>query len=160
PLWLRRRAHSPACPICAQSVHSTRSPKLKLRHYQHQAPLRSALTLGSEYGFALGGGRMASLFAQGLIGEGGDNAVRGGLRVYFGQHDKSLLDRNRQDDPDDWDDFELNVAAGQILAAVYLGQYAYGTTPPGTTTPGTTTPGPTTTGGTSTCTLGPPVCPL
>jgi hypothetical protein len=39
PLWLRRRAHSPACPICAQSVHSTRSPKFKLRHYQHQAPL-------------------------------------------------------------------------------------------------------------------------
>src|SRR5262245_23323478 len=33
PLWLRRRAHSPACPICAQSAHSTRWLKFKLRHY-------------------------------------------------------------------------------------------------------------------------------
>ena len=62
---------------------------------------RNALTLGGEYGFALGGGRMASLFAQGVIGEGGNNAVLGGLRIYFGQHDKTLIERNRQDDPDD-----------------------------------------------------------
>src|SRR5262249_49557356 len=33
PLWLRRRAHSPACPICAQSVHSTSWLRFKLRHY-------------------------------------------------------------------------------------------------------------------------------
>jgi hypothetical protein len=57
------------------------------------------LTLGSEYGFALGGGRMAALFAEGWIGEGGLNAVLGGLRVYFGQRDKTLIDRHRQDDP-------------------------------------------------------------
>jgi len=62
---------------------------------------RHGLTLGSEYGFALGGGRMAALFAQGLIGEGGNNGVLGGLRIYFGQHDKTLIDRNRQDDPED-----------------------------------------------------------
>jgi hypothetical protein len=29
----------------------------------------------------------------------GSNAVLAGLRVYFGQHDKTLIDRNRQDDP-------------------------------------------------------------
>jgi hypothetical protein len=57
------------------------------------------LTLGGEYGFALGGGRMAALFAEGWIGEGGHNAVLGGLRVYFGQRDKTLIDRHRQDDP-------------------------------------------------------------
>jgi hypothetical protein len=57
------------------------------------------LTLGSEYGFALGGGRMASLFANGWIGEGGGNGARAGLPIYFGQHDKSLIDRHRQDDP-------------------------------------------------------------
>jgi hypothetical protein len=57
------------------------------------------LTLGTEHGFALGGGRMAALFAQGLIGEGGHNAVVAGLRVYFGQRDKTLIDRNRQRDP-------------------------------------------------------------
>jgi hypothetical protein len=57
------------------------------------------VTLGSEYGFALGGGRMAALFTEGLIGERGNNAVLGGVRIYFGQHDKTLIDRHRQDDP-------------------------------------------------------------
>jgi hypothetical protein len=60
------------------------------------------LTLGGEYGFALGGGRMASLFADGWIGEGGDNGVLAGLRIYFGQSDKSLMDRHRQDDPSEY----------------------------------------------------------
>jgi hypothetical protein len=60
---------------------------------------RSGLTLGSEYGFALGGGQMASLFVDALFAEGGNNAVLGGVRFYFGQHDKTLLDRHRQDDP-------------------------------------------------------------
>jgi hypothetical protein len=59
------------------------------------------LSLGGEYGFALGGGRMASLFAAALFAEGGNNAVLGGLRFYFGQHDKTLIDRHRQDDPYD-----------------------------------------------------------
>ncbi len=45
--------------------------------------------------------RSAALFARGLIGEGGNNAVLGGLRFYFGQRDKTLIDRNRQDDPVD-----------------------------------------------------------
>ena len=57
------------------------------------------LTLGSEYGFALGGGRMASLFADGWIGERSNNGALVGLRMYFGQRDKSLMDRHRQDDP-------------------------------------------------------------
>jgi hypothetical protein len=60
---------------------------------------RNGLTLGSEYGFALGGGRMASLFVDALFAEGGNNAVLGGVRFYFGQRDKTLIDRNRQDDP-------------------------------------------------------------
>jgi hypothetical protein len=60
---------------------------------------RNGLTLGSEYGFALGGGRMASLFVDALFAEGGTNAVLGGVRFYFGQRDKTLIDRNRQDDP-------------------------------------------------------------
>jgi len=87
---------------------------------------RSGLTLGSEYGFALGGGRMASLFAQGLIGEGGNNAVRGGLRVYFGQHDKALIDRNRQDDPENYGNLD---AFGRLLndEQQVLGPLAAGT---------------------------------
>jgi hypothetical protein len=68
---------------------------------------RNGLTVGSEYGFALGGGRMASLFAAGLLAEGRNNAVRGGVRFYFGQRDKTLIDRHRQDDPEAFDDNEL-----------------------------------------------------
>jgi len=132
---------------------------------------RNALTLGSEYGFALGGGRMAALFAQGVIAGGGKNAVLGGLRVYFGQHDKTLIERNRQDDPDHGG--ALDAAAFQFLEAAYQTQTeifpvvtAGGQVlPPGTPTPigatqPATTPSTTTGGGTSTCTLGPPVCPL
>jgi hypothetical protein len=62
---------------------------------------RHALALGSEHGFALGGGRMASLFAAALFAEGGNKAALAGLRFYFGQHDKTLIDRHRQDDPFD-----------------------------------------------------------
>jgi hypothetical protein len=62
---------------------------------------RNGLTLGSEYGFALGGGRMASLFVDALFAEDGNNAVLGGVRTYFGQRDKTLIDRHRQDDPAD-----------------------------------------------------------
>jgi hypothetical protein len=54
---------------------------------------------GAEYGLPLGGGRMASLFAEGLIGERGFQAILGGIRIYFGERGKSLIDRHRQDDP-------------------------------------------------------------
>jgi hypothetical protein len=78
---------------------------------------RNGLTLGSEYGFALGGGRMVSLFAEGLLAEGGNNVVLAGLRVYFGQREKSLIDRNRQDDPADDDLSGIGSAIKQALAA-------------------------------------------
>jgi hypothetical protein len=57
------------------------------------------LSLGGEHGFALGGGRMAALFAEGAAGEHGLYSARAGIRFYFGEHDKSLIDRHRQDDP-------------------------------------------------------------
>jgi len=60
---------------------------------------RNALSLGTEYGFALGGGRMGALFAEGRIGEAGSNGIFGGLKIYFGQRDKTLIRRNREDDP-------------------------------------------------------------
>jgi hypothetical protein len=56
------------------------------------------LNLGGEYGIPLGGGRMAALFAEGWIGEGGDNGAFVGLRIYFGQQDKTLIRRHREDD--------------------------------------------------------------
>ena len=45
---------------------------------------------------------MASAFVEGRIGEGDFHGVWGGLRVYFGQKDKPLIDRHRQDDPTVW----------------------------------------------------------
>jgi hypothetical protein len=77
---------------------------------------RHGLTLGGEYGFALGGGRMASLFAAAVFAEGGNNAVLGGLRFYFGQHDKTLIDRHRQDDP--FDAFLQFLSGGGYSPAV------------------------------------------
>lgn len=60
---------------------------------------RNALSLGGEWGFGFGGGRMGALFAEGRIGEAGNNGVWGGLKVYFGQREKSLIRRHREDDP-------------------------------------------------------------
>ena len=73
---------------------------------------RNALTLDGEYGFALGGGRMASLFVDASLAEGGNKAVLGGVRFYFGQRDKTLIARHRQDDPVDfsWLPPEINSA--------------------------------------------------
>jgi hypothetical protein len=86
--------------------------KLSIGHFYGFA--RSGLTLGAEQGFALGGGRMASVFARAVVAEGGDNAALVGLRIYFGQHDKTLMARNRQDDPDP--DVCGNVGGRQISA--------------------------------------------
>ena len=61
---------------------------------------KNALALGTEYALPVGRGAMASLFAEGRVGEGHNNyGVWGGIRFYFGQHDKSLIRRNREDDP-------------------------------------------------------------
>ncbi|MGZ3360230.1 MAG: hypothetical protein ACXU84_12935 [Xanthobacteraceae bacterium] len=79
------------------SYYVTDNFKLSIGHFYTLG--RNGLTLGSEYGVALGGGRMASLFVDAVFAEGGNNAVLGGVRFYFGQRDKSLLHRHREDDP-------------------------------------------------------------
>jgi hypothetical protein len=60
---------------------------------------RSAAAVGGELGFGLGGGKMAAVFLEGRIGEGDYRAIWGGVRVYLGQRDKTLIQRHRQDDP-------------------------------------------------------------
>ena len=45
---------------------------------------------------------MGALFAEGRIGEDDFQGVWGGIRFYFGQKDKSLIRRHREDDPYDW----------------------------------------------------------
>ena len=136
------------------SYYPTDNFKLSIGHVYTIG--RNALTLSGEYGFALGGGRMAALFAQGLIGEGGNNAVLGGLRIYFGQRDKTLIERNRQDDPDDYkelDNLGELIASEGMRAAALSTAFIKGQPPSPTltttftsfTTPGPTTPVATTT---------------
>jgi hypothetical protein len=63
---------------------------------------KNALALGGEYGIAMGHGVMAGLYAEGRVGESNFHGVWAGLRFYFGQKDKTLIRRNREDDPIDW----------------------------------------------------------
>jgi hypothetical protein len=62
----------------------------------------NAAAFGGEWGIPLGNGMMAGLFAEGHVGEHSDNGVWGGLRFYFGQKDKTLIRRHREDDPPIW----------------------------------------------------------
>jgi hypothetical protein len=89
------------------SYYVTDNLKLSIGHIYTIG--RNGLDLGAEYGFALGGGRMASLFAEGVIGERGNHIALAGLRIYFGQHDKTLIDRNRQDDPHQLNDHLIDL---------------------------------------------------
>jgi len=63
-----------------------------------------AAALGGEWGFPLGHGVMGALFAEGRIGQDDFKGIWGGVRFYFGQKDKTLIRRHREDDPIDWED--------------------------------------------------------
>lgn len=63
---------------------------------------KHAAALGTEWALPLGGGTMASLYVEGRAGEDDFRGVWGGLKFYFGQRDKSLIQRHRQDDPIEW----------------------------------------------------------
>jgi hypothetical protein len=64
---------------------------------------QNALALGGETAVSLGRGLMASAFVEARLGEHAYNGVWGGLKFYFGQKDKTLMQRHRQDDPPIWD---------------------------------------------------------
>ena len=63
---------------------------------------KHAAAFGGEYGIPMNHGVMAALFAEARVGEGDFHGVWGGLRFYFGQSDKTLIRRHREDDPIDW----------------------------------------------------------
>jgi len=81
-----------------------------------------ALALGSEAALpiGLGGGRLASAFVEGRIGSGEYQGVWGGLKFYFGQADKTLIRRHREDDPPGVDDGfgAVNNVDKDVLKAV------------------------------------------
>jgi hypothetical protein len=62
---------------------------------------RNAATLSAEYLLpaSFGSGVSASAFVEGRVGERNANAVMGGVRFYFGNSEKSLIRRHREDDP-------------------------------------------------------------
>lgn len=55
--------------------------------------------LATEYLIPISGGTAMSAFVEGRIGNRGNNAVFGGISFYFGQKEKSLIRRHREDDP-------------------------------------------------------------
>jgi hypothetical protein len=63
---------------------------------------KNALALGSEYAFPLANRFEVSAFVEARVGEGDFHGIWGGLKFYFGQHDKPLIARHRQDDPNIW----------------------------------------------------------
>jgi hypothetical protein len=63
---------------------------------------KNALALGSEYAIPLANHVEVSAFVEARVGEGDFHGIWGGLKLYFGQHDKPLIARHRQDDPNIW----------------------------------------------------------
>jgi hypothetical protein len=64
---------------------------------------KNALAVGAETALPFGKGVMTSAFIEARTGEGQFTGVWGGLKVYFGQKDKTLIRRHREDDPPFWD---------------------------------------------------------
>jgi hypothetical protein len=62
-----------------------------------------ALALGTEYALPIAQRRKITLFAEGRIGEKEFHGAWGGVKAYFGQNDKPLIARHRQDDPIEWE---------------------------------------------------------
>lgn len=61
---------------------------------------RNAASFSTEYAIPMHSSMMPALFAEARLGEGSNNyGAWAGLRIYFGGHDKTLIRRNREDDP-------------------------------------------------------------
>ncbi len=54
---------------------------------------------GGEWAFASQAGTASSTFVDGYVNADGDGLAIAGLRFYFGQNDKTLIRRHREDDP-------------------------------------------------------------
>lgn len=60
---------------------------------------KHALALGTEWSVPIAPRTQGSLFIEGRIGERDYKSVWAGLRAYFGNSDKTLIRRHREDDP-------------------------------------------------------------
>ena len=79
----------------------------------------NALALGGEYLFASSGSMAFSSFAEGQVGED-DASVYGGLKIRFGGSPKSLIRRDREDDPRNWQpDTALGIAGMKAESVIF-----------------------------------------
>ena len=76
---------------------------------------------------ALGRGTLATAFVEGRIGATSAEGVWGGVKFYFGQKDKSLIDRHRQDDPMFW-----SLSTLSTLNAAFKNSFIPSPPPPAT----------------------------
>ena len=63
---------------------------------------KHALALGGELALPSNGPTMLAAFVEGRVGESEFHGIWGGIRGYWGQSAKSLIQRHRQDDPVNW----------------------------------------------------------
>jgi hypothetical protein len=66
---------------------------------------RHALALGGEWAKPIAPRALGSFFVEARLGEDHYRGIWAGLRIYYGQRDKSLIRRHREDDPTNWWDF-------------------------------------------------------
>ncbi|MBX9759869.1 MAG: hypothetical protein K2Y29_13920 [Beijerinckiaceae bacterium] len=79
------------------SFYATDNFKLSVGHRYSSGIHMGAV--GAEYMVQTGSGAAYSFFAEGRMGEQRFAAAMAGVRVYFGQKDKTLIRRHREDDP-------------------------------------------------------------
>ena len=60
---------------------------------------KNAAAFGGEFSAPLGRGVLGSLFVEGRAGESAFHGIWGGVKLYFGPNDKSLIARHRTQDP-------------------------------------------------------------
>lgn len=63
---------------------------------------RNAAALGGEVAFPLGRAVLGSAFVEARVGEADFHGIWGGVKLYFGPDDKSLIARHRKEDPNNW----------------------------------------------------------
>ncbi|MGD9538606.1 MAG: hypothetical protein AB7P52_15020 [Alphaproteobacteria bacterium] len=71
---------------------------LRLSIGHHLAGGQHAGQFEAEWGLDGGGAGPLSLFASGMLTEAADAGMLAGLRIYFGQNEKPLIQRDREDD--------------------------------------------------------------
>jgi hypothetical protein len=79
-----------------------------------------ALALGGEYQFASTGTMAFSTFAEGRVADD-ESAVYGGVKVRFGSSAKTMIRRDREDDPRNWSPDILPGIAGSLGTTVTRG---------------------------------------